>query len=114
MDDIGKILGNILSSMPESNGGAQSQNAAPAGDTQRGAPSSAPQGGGADIFGLLNSLSPGASRSSPRMALLSALKPYLKPARRSTVDHAQNVISTAYSVRAALGMLDSMKGARDV
>ena len=113
MDDIGKILGNILSSMPES-GGAQERSAASAGDTQRVSPPPPPQGGGSDFFGLLNSLSHGASRSSPRMALLSALKPYLKPARRSTVDHAQSVISTAYSVRAALGMLDSMKGAHDV
>ena len=123
MDELGKIFGNILSSMPSEtkddagNGNKPfpARDAPPSASAEAFTPSPQTDGSqNADFSGLLRSLSSASPPSTQRRALFTALKPYLRPARLAKLERAQSLIGAAYSVRAVLGTLGTLEGVRDV
>lgn len=119
MDDLSKLLNNLMSQTQDN------ADNSPQGDAQEmraqdeGQESDAEQAGNFenfDISGLLSSFSspPSSSSGGNYASLLAALKPYLRPERRRAVERIQNLTGTAHSIRAVLAALDTKEGVQGV
>ncbi len=128
MDELGRVIANLMNSLPEnSSGGAEpsappEETAAPApdenavetfgsagnntGESSLGDLSSLlPSIGGGDLMGMLGAMGGGMPPDNHKMQLLIALKPYLRPARCDRIDRLCRLMDTAYGVRGALRSL---------
>ena len=124
MDELGRVIANLMNSLPENQSGAEASAppAAPfagdadAGDSQdglsmaeggeEGNPLSFLSGpGGGDLMGMLGAMGGGMPHDNHKMQLLIALKPYLRPERCDRVDRLCRLLDTAYGVRGALRSL---------
>ena len=94
MDELGKILSELLQTAPQPEG----ESAAP----QDSAPAPPP-----DLSGLLGALSAPAPAKNRKLQLLTALAPYLRTERREKLSQVQALLGTAYTVR---GLLSSLGG----
>lgn len=95
MDELGKIINELLQSAPQPEG----ESAAP----QESAPAATPP----DLSGLLGALSAPAPAKNRKLQLLTALAPYLRTERREKLSQVQALLGTAYTVR---GLLSSLGG----
>ena len=119
MDELGRVIANLMNSLPENQSGAEASappSAPFAGDAQDGL--SMPEGGeegnplsflsgpgGGDLMGMLGAMGGGMPHDNHKMQLLIALKPYLRPERCERVDRLCRLLDTAYGVRGALRSL---------
>ena len=94
MDELGKILNELLSASPQTPENPAPQEPAPAAPLP-------------DLSGLLGTLSAPAPTQNRKAQLLSALRPYLRPQRQEKLARAQALLGTAYTVR---GLLSSLGG----
>ena len=66
-----------------------------------------PAMGGGDLSGLLSSFG-GGMPENPRLGLLFALRPHLRPSRCDCIDRLSRMLQTAYGIRGALAMLKTL------
>lgn len=121
MDDINKILQNLMSSIQtdqnQANTSQSSEKPDGAEQSMTGAQQDAIQTGGTgdiDLSSILGSLTSSNSSGNNYIALLSALKPYLRPERAKAIERIQNLTSTAYSIRAMLASINAQEGIHSV
>ena len=128
MDELGRVIANLMNSLPENGtGGADASPppegtsvpfpAAPpspgssAGEASDGGGSAGelaallPGMGGGDFLGMLGAMGGGMPSDNQKMQLLLALKPYLRPERCERIDRLCRLVDMAYGVRGALRSL---------
>lgn len=128
MDELGRVIANLMNSLPENGtGGADASpppegtsvpfSAAPpspgssAGEASDGGGSAGelaallPGMGGGDFLGMLGAMGGGMPSDNQKMQLLLALKPYLRPERCERIDRLCRLVDMAYGVRGALRSL---------
>ena len=128
MDELGRVIANLMNSLPENGtGGADASPppegtsvpfpAAPpspgssAGEASDGGGSAGelaallPGMGGGDFLGMLGAMGGGMPSDNQKMQLLLALKPYLRPERCDRIDRLCRLVDMAYGVRGALRSL---------
>lgn len=128
MDELGRVIANLMNSLPENGtGGADASpppegtsvpfTAAPpspgssAGEVSDGGGSAGelaallPGMGGGDFLGMLGAMGGGMPSDNRKMQLLLALKPYLRPERCERIDRLCRLVDMAYGVRGALRSL---------
>ena len=71
------------------------------------APEAAPAAAAPDLSAILGAMPMPGGQENRKVRLLSALKPYLRPARQEKLERAQALLGTAYTVR---GLLSSLGG----
>lgn len=129
MDELGRVIANLMNSLPENSSSGAEPSAPPeetaaapttdentvetfsdagsaSGEAATGDLSSLlPSIGGGDFMGMLGAMGGGMPPDNHKMQLLIALKPYLRPARCDRIDRLCRLMDTAYGVRSALRSL---------
>lgn len=126
MDELGRVIANLMNSLPENGTGGAEGSAPPAdgaslsGPAENAAETAAsaegggdgadlasllPSLGGGDLMGMLGAMGGGMPQDNHKMQLLIALKPYLRPERCDRVDRLCRLMDMAYGVRGALHSL---------
>ena len=128
MDELGRVIANLMNSLPENGTGgadaspppegtsvpfpaAPSSPGSSAGEASDGGSSAGelaallPGMGGGDFLGMLGAMGGGMPSDNQKMQLLLALKPYLRPERCERIDRLCRLVDMAYGVRGALRSL---------
>lgn len=116
MDELGRVIANLMNSLPENGTGGADASPPPEGTSVPfpAAPSSpgssageASDGGGSagELAALLPGMGGGMPSDNRKMQLLLALKPYLRPERCERIDRLCRLVDMAYGVRGALRSL---------
>ena len=128
MDELGRVIANLMNSLPENGTGgadaspppegtsvpfpaAPSSPGSSAGEASDGGGSAGeraallPGMGGGDFLGMLGAMGGGMPSDNRKMQLLLALKPYLRPERCERIDRLCRLVDMAYGVRGALRSL---------
>ncbi len=129
MDELGRVIANLMNSLPSDGaenpappegaaapfpaaapaGGEPAAEAAAGGGAEEGSigdlASLLPGIGGGDLMGMLGAMGGGMPPDNHKMQLLIALKPYLRPERCDRIDRLCRLMDTAYGVRGALRSL---------
>ncbi|MBE6936826.1 MAG: hypothetical protein E7458_10135 [Ruminococcaceae bacterium] len=119
MDEFSRILRQLTENLPAGeesppepveNAEAPDEAALPAmadGDLSETLGALLPASLGGDLSGLLSTLG-GGMPENPRLGLLFALRPHLRPARCDCIDRLSRMLQTAYGIRGALSMLKTL------
>ncbi len=132
MDELGRVIANLMNSMPGGGTDGAEPSAPPdgtsepfatagmdatetgAGMTEGGNPEGGSDGdlssllpsiGGGDLMEMLGAMGGGMPSDNHKIQLLLALKPYLRPERCERIDRLCRLMDTAYGVRGALRSL---------
>ena len=128
MDELGRVIANLMNSLPENGAGGADASPPPegtsvpfpaappspgssAGEASDGGGSAGelaallPGMGGGDFLGMLGAMGGGMPSDNRKMQLLLALKPYLRPERCERIDRLCRLVDMAYGVRGALRSL---------
>lgn len=111
MDELSKVIANLIGSLPSADSGGGSDPAPPSDEEtpavseNAGASNMLASLGGGDLMGMLSSFGGNTAVSNKKLQLLVALKPHVCDERCAKIDQVCKLVNTAYGIRGALGSL---------